>query len=93
MIRFAFHKNHNSELPTFEVAALWKLSVVIQVIYLCPLFNLKMVLEIFLKPSKNVKGHKIACRIHFIFDRHLLDVSAVTGHGAVLQRFYLPYQT
>ena len=54
----------------------------IQVIYVCPFYNLKTVSEIFLKPCKNVKGHVE----HFIFDElwHLLDVRAVVGHGAVL---------
>ena len=33
------------------------------------LFFLKTVSEIFLKPCKNVKGHKITRRTYFIFDR------------------------
>ena len=34
----------------------------IPVIYLCPFYNLKLVSEIFLKPCKNVKHHKMTCR-------------------------------
>ena len=64
IIQFAKHKNRNSELLAFVVTPR-----VIQVIYVCPFYNLKTVSEIFLKPCKNVKEHKIACKPHFIFDR------------------------
>ena len=39
-----------------------------------------------MKPCKNVKGHRITCTTHFILTElwHLVDVSAVAGHGAVL---------
>ena len=48
MIRYAKYKNRNSELPAFGVTILWTLSVVIQVIYVYPFYNLTMVSEIFL---------------------------------------------
>ena len=43
-----------------------------------------------MKPCKNRKQYKIKRRAHFIFTelQHLLDVSAVAGHGAVLAAPY-----
>ena len=72
-----------TELTAFGVTTLW---IAIQVSYLWPFYNLKTISEVFLKPYKNRKQHKIKCRAHFIFTElwHLLDVNAVAGHGAVL---------
>ena len=44
-----------------------------------PFCNLKTVSEIFLKPFKNVKQQDFLTELW-----HLLDVSAVVGHGGVL---------
>ena len=56
MIQFAKHKNHNSELPAFGVAPLWTLSVVIQVINVCPFYNLKNGSRDFFEALQKSKG-------------------------------------
>ena len=78
MIQFSKHKD--SGLPAFGATAFCTLSKLIQVIYMCPFYNLETVLVIFLKPSKSVKVHNIST--HFIF--YGVMARTVAGHAAVL---------
>ena len=69
------------------------MSIVIQVIYVCPFYNLKTVSKIFLKPCEKCKGTLHLEQMLFLTELwHLLDVSAVAGHGTVFAALlFVPY--